>query len=180
MARLYQKRGDYQAAAEWFRKERDRNPSLGEDPNISIILALGSIGTAARIDEALTKIANAHLNEHAIVESVLDGLLAGIRRPRHREQAKMGFGDLVAELEPARRRRPAAHCFAWVVERELHTTIFAAFKDDSRSRPELFTLDDEDSKPFVHYLTAAQPSPLDKCSGPLTKHGNHEHPCTRR
>ena len=101
MARLYQKRGDYQAAAEWFRKEADRNRSLDEDPNISIILALGSIGTTAR-------------------------------------------------------------------------------KDDTRGRPELLTREDEDSKPFVGYLTGGPKFTLGEMLRTLpTPHhdercGNHE------
>ena len=153
MARLYQKRGDYQAAAEWLWRERDRNPSLGEDPKISIILALGSIGTTARIDEALTKIANAHPNEHAITESVLDGYWPAFADLATESKQKWASGTWLLSSNLPEGAGLAAHCFAWVVERELHTTIFAPFKDDLRSCPELLTLDDEDSKLFVHYLT---------------------------
>jgi len=153
MARLCQQRGDYQTAAELFCKERDRNPSLGEDPNISIILALGSIGTTARIDEALTKIANAHPSEHAIVESVLNTYWTAFADLVTESKQKWAWGTWLLSSNLPGGAGLAAHCFAWVVERELHTTIFAPFKDDTKGRPELFSPDDEDSKPFVLYLT---------------------------
>jgi tetratricopeptide (TPR) repeat protein len=153
MARLYQKRNDYQVAAEWFRKEADRNPSLDEDPNISIILALGSIGTTARIDEALTKIANAHPNELAIAESVVNSYWLPFANLATESKQKWALGTWLLSLTLPAGAGEAAHCFAWVVERELRTTIFAPFQDDTRGRPELFTPDDEDSKPFARYVT---------------------------
>jgi tetratricopeptide (TPR) repeat protein len=153
MARLCQKRNDFQAAAEWFRKEAERNPSLDEDPNISIILALGSIGTTARMDEALTKIANTHPNEHAIVESVVNSYWPAFASLGSESKQKWALGTWVLSSNLPGGAGIAAHCFAWVVERELHTTIFAPFKDNAIGRPELFALDDGDSKPFVQFLT---------------------------
>jgi len=153
MARLYQKRNDYQAVAEWLWKERDRNPSFGEDPNISTILALGSYGTTARMDEALTKIANAHPNELAITEFVVNSYWPPFASLATESKQKWALGTWLLSLNLRAGTGEAAHCFAWVVERELRTTIFAPFKDDIKGRPELFTLDDEDSSPFVGYLT---------------------------
>jgi tetratricopeptide (TPR) repeat protein len=153
MARLYQQRGDFQATAEWLTREADRNPPLGEDPNISIVLALGSIGTAARIDEALTKIANAHPNEHAIIESVVNSYWPAFADLATESKERWAMGTWLLSSKRPAGAGLAVHCFAWVVERELHTTIFAPFKDNAKGHPELFILDDEDSKPFVQYLT---------------------------
>jgi tetratricopeptide (TPR) repeat protein len=71
IARLELKRADPVTAAEYMRKEADRNETLGEDPNVSIILALGGIISTARLDETLKNIASSHPHEHAVVESLI-------------------------------------------------------------------------------------------------------------
>lgn len=171
MARLCQQRADYLAAAEWLSKEAARNRSLGEDPNVSIVLALGSIGTTARIDEALTKIANAHPNEHAIIESVLNSYWPPFGDLATESKEKWVWGTWLLNSKVPGGAGLAAHCFAWVVERELCTTIFAPFRESAKSRPELFTLDDENSKPFVQYLAGAEADLF--AGGPQSARGGH-------
>ena len=112
MARLYQRRADFQAAGEWFRKEADRNPSLGKDPNISIILALAGVGTAARVDEALTKIANAHPNELAIVETVVNSYWPAFAHLDAESKQRWAWGTWILNSSQPGVAGLAAHCFA--------------------------------------------------------------------
>lgn len=71
LARLHQSKGDYHAAYDWLRKEADRNPTLSEDRNVSIALALGGITMTPNIEDALAKIATTHPDEQRRIADLL-------------------------------------------------------------------------------------------------------------
>ena len=126
MARLQQKGGDYVAAAEWMRKEADRNPKLEEDPNVSIILALGGVVSPSRLDDALKSIAASHPQEYALVESVVKSYWPAFTELKEDSRQQWVNGAWLLGTNALRFAGTAVHCFAWVVEtrtsvHNLHT-----------------------------------------------------------
>lgn len=153
MARLQQKRCDPVAAAEWLRKEADRNPALGEDPNVSIVLALGGIAPR-RIDEALKSIGATHPQELALVQSVVTSYWPTFAHLKKDAQQRWVIGTWFLGTKAPQGPGLAVHCFTWVVEQELRTTIFERFAEHARSRPDILALctGDEEARRFCGYL----------------------------
>jgi tetratricopeptide (TPR) repeat protein len=154
MARLQQKRGDYGAAAEWLRREADRNPALGEDPNVSIILALGGIISLSRLDEALKSIAATHAQEHALVESVVKNYWPAFLQLDNDSRQRWVTGTWLLGTNAPQGAGTSVHCFAGIVERELRTAIFEPFAEYVRSRSDVLAqcTDDEATREFCRYL----------------------------
>lgn len=154
MARLQQERPNPVAAAECMRKEYDRNPALGEDPNISIILALGGIISLSRLDEALKSIAATHPQEHALVESVVKNHWPAFAQLDTDSRQRWVSGAWLLGTNAPQGAGISVHCFAWVVERELRTAIFEPFAEYVRSHSDVLEqcTDDEATREFCRYL----------------------------
>jgi hypothetical protein len=155
MARLQQKRPDPIAAAEYMRREADRREALGdkafgEDPNVSIILALGGIISIARLDETLKNVASTHPHEHALVESVVKNYWPAFIRLTVEDQQRWVTGSWLLGTNAPQGAGIAVHCFARIVEGELRTRIFVPFAEHARSRPEILAGCTDD--PFSRYL----------------------------
>jgi tetratricopeptide (TPR) repeat protein len=162
MARLYQKKGDFSAAYSWLRKEADRNPTFGEDSNISMILALGSIASPAKIDEALEALANRHRPEQNLVASVIENHWPTFAKLAKDSKERWVTGTWLLAT-PTQNVAPgiASHCFAWVVERELRSTIFepfAAFERERRLEPHADV--NEQTRVLIAYLNGTSPVTL--------------------
>jgi tetratricopeptide (TPR) repeat protein len=159
MARLQQKRADPIAAAEYMRKEADRREALGdkafgEDPNVSIILALGGIVSTSRIDETLKSIATTHHHEHALVESVIRNYWPTFGRLTMDDQQRWVTGSWLLGTNAPQGAGLAVHCFARVVEGELRTSIFARFAEYARCQSEILAGCPDD--PFCRYLKGCE------------------------
>lgn len=128
LARLHQQSGDYRAAYEWLRKEADRNPALSEDPNVSIALALGSVGTPAAIEDVILGIGNSHKEECQRIGALLLEYWPIYARLAQESQERWSTGVWLRTLNLPHAAGLAAHSFAWVVERELRTTIIDRFR----------------------------------------------------
>jgi hypothetical protein len=136
------------------RKEADRNPKLEEDPNVSIVLALGGVIPLSRLDETLKSIAASHPQEHALVESVVKSYWPAFAQLDEDSRQRWVTGALLLGTNALQGAGIAVHCFAWVVERELRSTIFAPFAEHARSHPDILSLcaDDEATREFCRYL----------------------------
>jgi tetratricopeptide (TPR) repeat protein len=144
LARIYQQSGDYHAAYEWLRKEADRNPTLSEDPNVSIALALGSIGTLTAIEGVVTRISNTHKEEWQRVGALLLEYWPTYARLAPESQERWSTGAWLRNVDIPHSAGLAAHSFAWVVERELRTTIMDRFRTTVTRHPlNVSTVDDE-------------------------------------
>ena len=141
MARLYQERGDMAAACKWLRKEVDRNPTFGEDPNISIALAIGGITSPSRIDEFVKAFPTTHPDEHSLVASVLNNHWSTFAKLHRDTKERWVTGSCLLAANAVPGAGLAVHCFAWVVERELRNTVFAPFAEHARQHPELMGAD---------------------------------------
>lgn len=155
MARLQQKRPDPIAAAEYMRKEADRREVLGdkaygEDPNVSIILALGGIVSSPRLDETLKNIASNHPRDIALVESVVKNCWPAFMRLAAEDQQQWVIGSFLLFTNLPQGAGTAVGCFARVVEGELRTHIFIPFAEHARSRQEILAGGADD--PFSRYV----------------------------
>jgi hypothetical protein len=155
MARLQQKRADPIAAAEYVRKEAERREALGdkaygEDPNVSIILALGGIVSVSRLDEMLKGIATSHGHEHRVVERIVRNYWPNFSSLSPDDQQRWVTGSWLLATDAPHGPGLAVHCFARVVEGELRNKIFRRFAEYARANPAVLTGCADD--PFGRYL----------------------------
>jgi hypothetical protein len=150
MARLFQSKGDYLTAYNWLRQEAERSPLLGEDPNVSIALALGSVAAGANIDATLGNFATAHPDQHSLIDALLIEYWPAYQRLAPESRERWATGALLRSTTIPHSPGLAAHSFAWVVERELRTTIFDKFRTAVMSRP--FKNAEEDDKLLQGYV----------------------------
>lgn len=150
LARLHQQCGDYRAAYEWLRKEAERNPTLSEDPNVSIALALGSISTPAAIEDVILGIGNSHKEERQHIGALLLEYWPIYARLAPESQECWSTGVWVRRSNMPHAPALAVHSFAWVVERELRTTIIDRFRVALPS--DFINTNAADDKTLVRYL----------------------------
>jgi tetratricopeptide (TPR) repeat protein len=150
LARLHQAKGDYHAAYDWLRKEADRNPTLSEDPNVSIALALGSISAATNIDDTLTTIASTHQDEQRRIADLMLEYWPTYKCLSEESRKRWATGAWLQSTTIPHAPGLAAHSFAWVVERELRTTIIDRFR--ASVTPANFNTDEEEAKFLQRYL----------------------------
>ena len=150
MARLFQSKGDYHTAYNWLRQEAERSPLLGEDPNVSMALALGSVAARANINVTLGNFATAHHDQHSLIHALLMEYWPAYQRLAPESRERWATGPLLRSATIPHGPGLAAHSFAWVVERELRTTIFDKFRRAVMSRP--FTNAEEDDKLQQRYV----------------------------
>jgi tetratricopeptide (TPR) repeat protein len=153
MARLFQKRGDFAAAYEWLRKEEERNPSFGEDPNISLALALGGTPAGFQLDKLLKDLPTSRPHEYSLVESVVQTHWASFAKLQPESKKRWATGAWLLSADMPHPPDVAAQCFSWAVERELRSAVFAAFAEHTKKHPGLLDSDtDERTKIFSRYL----------------------------
>ncbi len=155
MARLHQKRCDPFAAAEYMRKEAERREELGdkaygEDPNVSIILALGEIVSGDRLDEILNDIATGREPERRVVEHLVRNYWPGFCCLSLDDQQRWVTASWLLATDMPHGPGLAVHCFGRVVERELRNKIFSRFSEFVRGDPALLAGCADD--PFGLYL----------------------------
>lgn len=148
MSRLYLKNADYEEAYRYLRKEANRNPKFGENPHISIALAIGSITSTAAIDDAINKIVSSHPDEQRLAAAILPIYWSTFSKLGLESQQRWAYGTWL--MSSARGNAGlAAHCFAWVLEREVRETIFAPYK---ATRPTVFAKNETESPFLARYL----------------------------
>lgn len=150
LARLHQAKGDYHAAYNWLRKEADRNPTLTEDPNVSIALALGSITTTTNIDDTLTTLASTHQEEQRRIVDLLLEYWPAYECLSEESRERWASGAWLRSTTIPHALGLAAHSFAWVVERELRTTIIDTFR--TTVAPAILNSSEEEAQYLQRYL----------------------------
>jgi hypothetical protein len=137
------------------RREALGDLSFGEDPNVSMILALGGIISGTRLDETLRNIASTHPHEHTLVESIVKNYWPDFVRLNMDDQQRWITGSWLLGTNAPQGAGIAVHCFARVTEGELRVGLFARFADYASSHPALLTDCRDDDKivgPFCRYL----------------------------
>ncbi len=128
MARIHQKRGDFQAAYEWLRKEADIDPAFGEDPNVSIALALGSVAATVNVGEAIDKLKAKFPSEILGIEVILTDYWEIFKRLDPESRSEWAALLLLLRGVPAQLAHLSCVGFSRVVERELNGKVFEPFR----------------------------------------------------
>ncbi len=145
LARLHLKKtADYEAAYRCLLKECERNPSFGEDPNVSLALAFGEIAGPDRFSKALSTYRSSNPAEFALVRSLVLNHWPDFAKLSEESQTDwvngnwslftQAFGE-GAQQPPARH---ASYCFGLALERELVARVFRPF---SKAVPEDLDVD---------------------------------------
>ncbi len=136
IAELHRKKGDFASAYEWLRKEADLDPILDEDPNISIALALGELGSAASYDKQLRGLAAEKSDGQRLSSSLLQDYWPTYGKLGPESQEDWSFGARLhsSESNGPPGFRAAVQCFTGVTERELRDRVFVPFRDGAVAR----------------------------------------------
>lgn len=129
LARLYQQKGDFQAAYDCLRKEADRSPTFGEDPNVSIALAIGDVLRNDNIQELIAYLAAFRPEQHAMVEAIVNDYWPQFDQLAGDSRREWVAGVFLLTTNIPLGPGHAGRCFSVVLEQELRARIFERYRE---------------------------------------------------